>query len=91
MFRIMDWQETAALGVVAATVGVFAWHYLRPRRVGWRRSGQGHCGCGSSSAVGMPNVLYQARKGEPARISVIVRQPAPTQRRRKLAEPGELP
>ena len=69
MLRLMDWQEMSALGIVAATAGLFAWQRLRPRRF---RFGRGTpCGCASASAsVPAPSITYHARKGEPLRVVV---------------------
>lgn len=39
----MDWQQTAALGLVGLVVGIWAWTRLRKNRAG-RACGGGCCG-----------------------------------------------
>jgi hypothetical protein len=73
MLRPMDWQKTAALGVVGITLGCFVWARWAPR--GWRRplaSRGGGCGCsgGSSSHKGA-GLIVHGRRGE--RPQVILR------------------
>ena len=69
MLRRMDWQETIALLIVAATLAAFAWAKLRPRKLGFRRSV--HCGCATTSGMQrQPSVVFQARKGEKPRVVV---------------------
>lgn len=63
----MDWQQIAALAVVAITAVAFL-------RAKWRRRGfnfeqDTHCGCTPARAAG-GSVIYSARKGQRPRIIV---------------------
>ena len=60
----MDWQQIAALGVVAATVGLMAWRYFRPRRLDFHRTTG--CGCGSTSTP--TGLIVRGRRGEAPQI-----------------------
>jgi len=72
MLRDMDWQETTALLIVAATAVTLAWTKLRPRKFSFRRDA--HCGCSSlSSAESQPSIVFQARKGEAPRVVIKMR------------------
>ncbi|MBX3731593.1 MAG: hypothetical protein KF791_03255 [Verrucomicrobiae bacterium] len=63
----MDWQEPAALAVVAATLLTLGWRWMRARRPGFhRRTG---CGC-DSVGTRPPGVLVSGRRGEAPRILV---------------------
>jgi hypothetical protein len=65
----MAWQETAALGIVAATVGMFAWNVWRSRQ----RPAKSHCGCDGCGSPGVgrpPSIVFRARKGELGRLAV---------------------
>jgi len=65
----MDWQETTALLIVAATVGVFAWRRFRPRKFSFKRDS--HCGCSPSASNQPPSsVVFHARKGGHPRMTV---------------------
>jgi hypothetical protein len=58
----MDWQETTALLIVAATAALFGMARLRRRRFSFERDT--HCGCVSPSRSGSAgSILYKARKG----------------------------
>jgi hypothetical protein len=63
----MDWQQIAALTVVAATAGAFAWSKLRRPKFSFERDT--HCGCGTSSP-GAPrtSIVFHARKGQRPKI-----------------------
>ena len=63
----MDWQQIAALSIVAVTAGVFLWQRLRPRKFDFRRDT--HCGCSAPSGSGaQSSIVFHARKGERPRI-----------------------
>jgi hypothetical protein len=63
----MDWQQIAALSVVAATAGVFMWTKLRPRKFSFEHDT--HCGCAAPSPGGSrSSIVFSARKGERPRI-----------------------
>jgi hypothetical protein len=65
----MDWQKIAALGVVAATAGFFLRAKLRPRKYSFEHDT--HCGCaGSNSAGSKTSIVFSARKGGRAKITV---------------------
>ena len=66
---IMDWQQIAALSIVAATAGIFIW--TKSRRRAFSFGNDTHCGCGSSA--GSPtkgSIVFSARKGQRAKIIV---------------------
>jgi hypothetical protein len=63
----MDWQQIAALGVVAATAGLFLRAKLRRRKFSFEHNT--HCGCAATGAAGSKtSIVFSARKGERARI-----------------------
>ncbi len=64
----MDWQQSAALGIVVSTAAVMGWAKVRARKA--RLGGAGHCGgCLSHSAGGsQTSIVFHARKGERPRI-----------------------
>jgi hypothetical protein len=64
----MDWQQPAALAVVAATAALIAWRRLRPRRLDFHR--ETGCGCGSPSGPRPPSVCVTGRRGERPRVIV---------------------
>jgi hypothetical protein len=69
MLPAMDWQETTALLIVAATAAAFAWHRFRPRKFSFQRDT--HCGCSSSvTDQPPPSIVFHARKGERPQITV---------------------
>jgi hypothetical protein len=69
MLQHMDWQKIAALGVVAATAGLFLWAKLRPRKFSFERDT--HCGCASAHSAGSKaSIVFSARKGARAKIIV---------------------
>src|SRR5215471_21229648 len=63
----MDWQQSAALAIVAVTGGLFV-------RARWRRrtklSCASHCGCPAAANPPRASVVYRARKGERPEIVV---------------------
>ncbi len=63
----MDWQKIAALGVVAATAGLFARAKWPRRKFNFERDT--HCGCAAPTNTGA-SILFSARKGERAKIIV---------------------
>jgi hypothetical protein len=67
----MNWQETAALAIVAVTAAAFLWKRFRRPKFDFKRDT--HCGCASSSASEQQksSVVYRARKGH--RPEVVVR------------------
>jgi hypothetical protein len=65
----MDWQQMAALAVVAATAGLFLRTKLRRRKFSFEHDT--HCGCAATSNAGMKtSILFSARKGERAKITI---------------------
>ena len=103
MFGRMDWQEMMALGLVAVTAVLFAWHLFGAKRFQLQRGAP--CGCGSQPRMGTApvRIICRARKGEPSRWIVQAEDPSASSRalaakdhipaamRRKLAQAGELP
>ncbi|MCW5558963.1 MAG: hypothetical protein KIT22_14175 [Verrucomicrobiae bacterium] len=67
----MDWQQPAALAVVAVTAGALLWRWLRPRRMDFRR--RTGCGCGVESLERPPSVRVSGRRGERPQILVTER------------------
>jgi hypothetical protein len=66
----MDWQQVIALGIVAATAGIFIWRKLRRRSFSFTRDT--HCGCSGGGSVAEKNsIVFHARKG--GRSEVIVK------------------
>jgi hypothetical protein len=64
----MDWQQLAALGLVAATAGVFIYRAW-PRRRKFDFARDTHCGCGSASGPAAKNsIVFHARKGQRAQV-----------------------
>jgi hypothetical protein len=67
--RVMDWQQLAALAVVAATAGLFVRSKLRRRKFSFERDT--HCGCAAASTAGArTSIVFSARKGERAKITL---------------------
>ena len=65
----VDWQQVAALAIVAATAVGMGWRLFGRRSRPGSRSG--FCGCADASASGRRGrILCQARKGERPRITV---------------------
>ncbi len=65
----MDWQQIAALTVVAATAGMFLRVNLRRRAFSFARDT--HCGCGSAAGTGgAGSIVFSARKGQRSKIIV---------------------
>jgi hypothetical protein len=63
----MDWQQIAALTVVAATAGMFIRTKLRRRSFSFAR--ETHCGCSSPTGAGAKgSIVFSARKGQRAKI-----------------------
>jgi hypothetical protein len=66
----MDWQQIAALAVVAGTAGVFVARALARRRK-FSFEHDTHCGCGSAGQSGAKNsVVFHARKGQRPQVIV---------------------
>ena len=59
----MDWQEIAALSLVAATAGAFALARLRARPKGPGCASHGECFVRRSKEP-PPSIIYHSRKGE---------------------------
>jgi hypothetical protein len=58
----MDSQQLAALGVVAATAGVFIWTKRPGRKFQLERDT--HCGCAGAARGGAKgSIVFSARKG----------------------------
>jgi len=67
LYSSMDWQQIAALTVVAATAGIFIWTKLRRRKFSFEHDT--HCGCGSASERGLGySIVFSARKGHRPKI-----------------------
>jgi hypothetical protein len=67
----MDWQQPAALLVVAMTASMFALARIRRRRQ-FSLKHDTHCGCGSAGDLGAKQTIrFSARKG--ARPQVIIK------------------
>jgi hypothetical protein len=65
----MDWQQIAALAVVAATAGIFLRAKMRRRAFSFARDT--HCGCGTPTGPGAKgSIVFSARKGQRAKIIV---------------------
>jgi hypothetical protein len=65
----MDWQKTAALGVVAVTAAVFLRAKLRRRKFSFEHDT--HCGCAvTGDANAKTSIVFSARKGERAKITI---------------------
>ncbi len=65
----MDWQKIAALGVVAATAGLFLRAKLRRRKFSFEHNT--HCGCSTADTSGArTSIVFSARKGGRAKIIV---------------------
>jgi hypothetical protein len=62
----MDWQQIAALGVVALTAGLFVRAKLRRRKFSFER--HTHCGCAAGGSRRQESIVFSARKGGRARI-----------------------
>jgi hypothetical protein len=63
----MDWQQPAALAIVAATAGIFIWRRVRPRRFSLAKDTA--CGCSGGGGRG-PSIIVQGRRGECPKITV---------------------
>jgi ABC-type nickel/cobalt efflux system permease component RcnA len=69
MFETMDWQQTAALAIVAVTAAVMLWRKFRRRRFDFKRDTP--CGCAASEETGdQSSIVFRARKGERPQITV---------------------
>ena len=69
MLRRMDWQETTALLIVAATAATFAWARFRTRAFRFQRAT--HCGCSSAgSESSRTTIRFHVRKGEQPRVII---------------------
>jgi hypothetical protein len=65
----MDWQQIAALTVVAATAALFV--RAKTRRRAFSFSRDTHCGCSSPTGAGAKgSIVFSARKGQRAKIFV---------------------
>jgi len=65
--KSMDWQQIAALSVVAATAGVFLWTKMRRRKFSFEHDT--HCGCASpSQSESRSSIVFSARKGQRPKI-----------------------
>jgi hypothetical protein len=68
----MDWQQLTALGIVAATAGIFAWQKFRRRKFNFERDT--HCGCsGTGDSPTKNSIVFHARKGERSQVTVKMR------------------
>lgn len=67
----MDWQQIAALAIVAVTGALFVRARLRRRKA--KFPCDSGCGCSGSTPTPGPSVTYHARKGERPEIIVKMR------------------
>lgn len=72
----MDWQQPAALGVVAATAGIFLWRRFRPRRFSLKHDTA--CGCSAMPGMTPPGLIIEGRRGERASIRFTPAAPKPS-------------
>jgi hypothetical protein len=68
MFSTMDWQQIAALLVVAIAAALLLRGRFRRRRFSFQRDT--HCGCSSPGAAQKSSIVFHARKGEEPRTIV---------------------
>ena len=66
----MDWQQIVVGIIVAATVILFVWNWLRPRKLFAGKGGGSGCSSGGGGA-NQSSIVVCGRKGE--RPTVIVR------------------
>jgi hypothetical protein len=65
----MDWQQMAALSIVAATVALFVASMVRRRGFRWERDTA--CGCAAAGGTApRDSIVFRARKGERPEIRV---------------------
>jgi hypothetical protein len=70
----MDWQQIAALTIVAATAVIFVVARVRRPKFGGSRGSS--CGCpGAGGSGAAPSILFRARKGQ--RPEIILKSKAP--------------
>lgn len=72
----MDWQQPAALGVVAATAGIFLWRRFRPRPFSLKHDTA--CGCSAMPGMTPPGLIIEGRRGERASVRFTPAVPKPT-------------
>jgi hypothetical protein len=66
---MMDWQQLAALSIVATAAALLVWGRVRRRRFRFGRDT--HCGCSSPAATApQSSIVFHARKGEQPRVLV---------------------
>jgi len=63
----MDWQQTAALGIVVGTAGVFLWGKLRRRH---SMGSKPFCGGCPDKTPPAKSITYRTRKGQCPEIIV---------------------
>jgi hypothetical protein len=65
----MDWQQLAALLLVAAAGAGLLWAKLRRRKFSFAR--ETHCGCGDAAAERPgASIVFRARKGQRSEVRV---------------------
>jgi hypothetical protein len=62
----MDWQESAALVIVASTAGFFLWNALRTRKFAFQKKNT--CGCSGGAHARQGSVMVTGRKGQRAHV-----------------------
>jgi hypothetical protein len=72
MFESMDWQQCAALGIVAASAAGLIGGKFRRRKFG---QGISHCGCDRNSSGSGQSIVFRARKGARPEILIKMSQP----------------
>lgn len=65
---MMDWQQIAALGIVAAAALLLSGSRLRRRKFDLGRDT--HCGCSVNGSASKSSIVFHARKGESPRMIV---------------------
>jgi len=65
----MDWQQVAALVIVAGTAGLLFWSRFRRRPANFHA--MGHCGCPGNSFISpQSSIVFRARKGQRPEVRV---------------------
>ena len=68
----MDWQQLAALVIVACAAGLLARSTFRRRKFSFEQAT--HCGCASvSQSSPQSSIVFRARKGERPEVRVKMR------------------
>lgn len=69
MFAAMEWQELAALVIVATAAALLVWGAVRRRKFKFGRDT--HCGCSApGERSSKSSIVFHARKGEAPRVTM---------------------